>query len=137
VKAASDLLIAKARLAAEAGNEAEALRLAAAVQNLASHCREIETPSLLAETIVLLVDLALQEATLQHLLPSIGREADLPKWQAILSSRSYDSAAFAKVMRGEWSIMMNFFLLPVLVNKTHENCPPDADELARAMTSIY
>ena len=55
-KTSSDILLIKARLAAEAGDEAETLRLVAAVQNICSHYREVESPNFLGETVTVLVD---------------------------------------------------------------------------------
>jgi len=134
VKAGADLLMAKARLAAEAGDEEEALRLVAATQNLASHLREIESPTLLGETVVILLDLAMHAQTLEKLLPAIGPEANLPRWQAVLGTRSYEPADLAKVMRGEWHAVMEHMLLPVVLDKENPNSPPEGEELARAMT---
>jgi len=132
-KLAADVLMAKARLAAEAGDEEETLRWVAASQNLASHLREIETPNLLCETVVILVDLSVQNTILTHLLPAIGPGADLPRWSEAMRVRSYSAPDFARVMRGEWSTAAEFFLLPVLVNKDHPDRPRDGGELARAM----
>ncbi|MDD2766112.1 MAG: hypothetical protein PHE83_19285 [Opitutaceae bacterium] len=46
-KTCFDILMVKARLAAEAGDENETLRLIGAAGNLSSHYRDVETPSLL------------------------------------------------------------------------------------------
>lgn len=132
-KLAVDVLMARARLAAEAGDEEETFRWVAASQNVASHLREIETPNLLCETVVILVDLGVQNTILNHLLPAIGPGADLERWSGAMKVRSYSAPDFARVMRGEWSTCAEFFLLPMLVNKDHPDRPHDADHLARAM----
>jgi hypothetical protein len=134
----ANILLLKARLAAEAKDEAETLRLVAAAQNLASHCREVETPTLITYTISIAIDLGIRKATFQHLLPALGRDADLPRWKYMLASRSYTSAELAKVVRGEWSTMAEIFVFPVFIfNNNDPDHPPDGEALAHAFTSRY
>jgi hypothetical protein len=133
----ANILLLKARLAAEAKDEAETLRLVAAAQNLASHCREVETPTLTTYTISIAIDLGIRKATFKHLLPALGRDADLPRWKSMLASRSYTSAELAKVMRGQWSTTAEFFLFPVIFNSDCSIHPPDGEALAHAYTSRY
>ncbi len=134
-KLGTDLLLAKARLAAEAGDEEDALRLVAAAQNLASHFREVESPNLLFETVVLLIDLSVQKTVFEHLLPAFGRDSDLSRWKSALFQRPYDPGSFAKVMRGEWDTVAELMLFPTLVNRESPNCPPDGEGLARVYSS--
>ena len=137
MKFAAEVLLLKARLAAEARDEPEAQRLTKAAFNLATHLRQVETPSLLGETVVLLLDRAIADSTFQHVLPALGREANLAQWKEILRPRSYTSGDFAHVMGGEWDNTTRHFLFPVLVDPSNRNRPKDADELAKTMTSHY
>jgi hypothetical protein len=133
----ANILLLKARLAAEAKDEAETLRLVAAAQNLASHFREIETPTLITYGLSGWVDHGIRDATFKHLLPALGRDADLPRWKSMLASRSYTSAELAKVGRGQWSTISQFYLFGAILDSDYPNHPPDGEALAHAYTSRY
>ncbi len=132
-KTCADLLLLKARLAAERGDEEETLRLVAATGNLAAHHHAIESPTLLGETVAILIDRGIKGAAFKTLLPAIGCKADLPRWQAALGTRRYDGTGLAQVMRGEWNIASEFMLLPVLF----ANQTPDAEAVARVYAAWY
>lgn len=136
-KSCAEILLIKARLAAEAKDEQATLRFVTATGNLASHYRGIETRTLLGETIAVLIDLSVRKITFQHLLPALGRDADLVQWKTALSSRGYTPADFADVMRGEWTIGTRYFLLPGILRKGHPDTPPDAEALTRAYSSRF
>src|ERR1035437_1598166 len=133
----ADILLLKARLAAEAKDEKETLRLVAAAQNLASHLREVETPTLLGETIAIRVDLRIHSEAFKHLLPALGRDADLTQWRSVLAARNYTPAEFAKIIRGEWHTMARFCLDPGILDPNDPEVPPDAEALAHAYASSY
>jgi hypothetical protein len=137
MKFAAEVLMLKARLASEAHDEPEALRLTKAALNLCTHLRQVEAPNLLGETVVILLDLSIANTTFQHVLPALGRDADLTQWKAALSLRSYGPADFAEVMRGEWDNTMRYYLFPVLVDRSNRNRPKDADEFARVISFHY
>lgn len=137
MKYAADVLMLKARLAAEAHDEPEALRFTKAALNLGTHMRQVETPNLLGETLTILIDLSVAKKVFQHVLPALGREANLAQWKAALGARPYSPADFAEVMRGEWNTTMRYYLFPVLVNPSHENRPKDADEFAHVVSFHY
>ena len=131
----SKILLAKARLAAEAKDEAEALRMVNASLNLASHLDRIETPSLLAITIGLLVDLQTQDAIMTKILPALGKEADLPSWRGAITSRpQYNPDEFARLMRGEWNSALEHFILPIIFSPNYEHRPDDYEAFVRAYT---
>lgn len=136
-KRGADLLLAKARLAAEEGDEEETLRLVAAAQNLASHFREVEAASLLAETVVILIDLSVQSTAFEHLLPALGDGSDPARWKSVIFQRGYDSMNFAEMLRGEWHTTTEFMLFPILMNPGNPDSPPDLEELARAYSSVF
>lgn len=136
-KNCAEILLIKARLAAEAKDEPETLRLVTATGNLASHYRGIETRTLLGETIAVLIDLSVRRIAFEHLLPALGRDADLAQWKTTLSSRGYTPADFADVMRGEWTDGARYFLLPTILREGHPDTPPDAEALTRAYSSRF
>jgi hypothetical protein len=131
------ILLLKARLAAEAKDEKETLRLVAAAQNIASHFREIETPTLFCETATVVIDCSIHQETFKHLIPALGRDADLTQWRSVLAPRSYTPADLAKTMRGEWYTMARFSLFPRILDPNNPDVPPDAEALAHAYASSY
>jgi hypothetical protein len=135
-KSATDILLLKARLAAEQGDENETLRLVASAQNLVSDLREVEAPNLFSETVTIIVDIDVHRVAFQHLLPSIGRKADLGRWKSVLSPRGYTTADLAKVMRGEWKTSSHL-MLPFLLDPSDPKNPPDGEALMRAFASCY
>lgn len=130
-KVATDILLLKARLAAESHDEKEAMRLIAAVANFGSHYRQVETPTLLAETIGILIDLNLRSCVFQHVLPALGPEADLVVWRELLKPGDYSSAELGRVMGGEWQVTSELFIYPLILNPKIGSAPPDPEALAR------
>lgn len=126
-KEMSDVLVLKARIAAEEGDEAEALRLIGATRNLGADFREIEKRNLLAETVAILMDLSAVASSFQQLLPSLGPDANLAQWKAALATDRYTPADFADAMRGEWNTMSEFYLYPAILRQK----PADGEALAR------
>ncbi|HEX7261841.1 MAG TPA: hypothetical protein VF258_08510, partial [Luteolibacter sp.] len=112
-KTGCEVLLLKAHLAADAGDEMETLRLVSAARNLGSHYHEIETPSLLSETVGTVIGLSVTKAAFNTLLPALGNHADPSNWNSAPHPRT--SADFAKVMRGEWNIGADFMVLPLLL----------------------
>ncbi len=131
------ILLAKARLAAEAGDEGRALLHVAAARRLASHVWEIEVPSLLPTTGVILIDRRIDESILTELLPALGPGADPALWRDALGDRRWSAAEFARVIRGEWHAMAENHLLPAVVHKNYRNRPPDGERLARFTAFQY
>ncbi|WP_035608634.1 hypothetical protein [Haloferula sp. BvORR071] len=133
-KEMSDVLVLKARVAAEEGNEVEALRLVSAIRNLGADFREIEERNLLTETVAILVDLNALKSSFQHLLPSLGPDIDLAQWkEAFATTKGYTPADFADVRRGEWSTTSEFFLYPAILRQK----PADGEALARFDAASY
>ena len=132
-----DILLLKARLAAEAGDENETLRLVHAAVNLGSHYHAVESPTLLCEIVAILTHLSIDRAAFQTLLPAVGRKADLVRWKAVLGQRSYTPADLAGVMRGEWNTSAEFMFFPFILAGAAKHQLPDAEAVARAGTSWF
>jgi len=124
-KSAMDILCVKARLAAERKDEAETLRCVRGALNLGAHYREVETPNLLGETVAILLDLEARKFVFEHLLPALGKDADLSQWKSVLTSSSYTPAAFAKVMRGEWNSVTVDYMLPCIFAAANSDSPSE------------
>ena len=136
-KSACDILLLKARLAAEAGDEDETLRLVAAAENLGSHYHDVECPTLYNETVAVLTGLSIDQAVFKTLLPAIGRRADLGQWKTILAKRRYGTAELAQVMRGEWNVNAEFTSFPTILAGAAKHQLSDVEAVARAETSWF
>ncbi|BCU77905.1 hypothetical protein [Luteolibacter sp. LG18] len=134
---ASTILLMKARLAAEGGDEAMCLRYVELTGNLANHFHDVETPNILGEAVRIMLDLEVQRYAFQYLLPALGKEADLVKWKAALARYRYTPADFADVVRGEYVTSSRFFLLPSILDDRNPDQPNDAATLARVYASTY
>ena len=136
-KTCCDILLLKARLAAQAGDDPEARRLVAAAGNVGFHYHEVECPSLLSETVAILIDLEVGRVVFKTLLPALGRHADLGRWQATLGKRSYSTADLAQVMRGEWNVSAEHLSLPLMLAEESDHRLPDAEAVARVGASWF
>ena len=112
----SKLLLADARLAMERGDEAAALQGVQAVFGLADHLERIEMPSLLSETVSILMRVNARKAILGQILGAEGgTSADLAAWQGLLAGDSETPADLAEVFFGEWHHTVRSYLLPGLL----------------------
>jgi len=136
-KTCCDILLLKARLAAANHDEVETLRLVTAAGNLGDHYREVESPTLLCETVAILIDMEIARRSVNSLLPAIGRNADLKRWQNTLGRRRYDTAELARVMRGEWDTSSEYLAFPALLDAAEHHELPDAEAVERAYCSWF
>lgn len=123
----ADYLLLMARLAAIEKNEEEALRFVKLAVNLGNHLREIEQPSLLTETIVILFELSERNVVIEFVLKDLGREADLEKWRELLSIPDNSPMRHWSVIRGEWNYFaQNYAYLFFLKQPTSDAIPDPA-----------
>ena len=132
-----DILLLKARLAAEAHDEEETLRLLAAAGALSDHYHLIESPTLLTETAAILIEQTIFSQSFEVLLPALGPQADLKRWQPIFKRRRYDMAELSVVMRGEWNNAVEFMYLPVLFAAADQHELTDPEAVAEAYSAWF
>lgn len=135
VKSASDILLVKARLAARDGDPDEVLRLVATARNLSDHYRNLETPTLLTETVTILLDLGTAAVAFKDLIPASNRPGDLDQWQELLNPGAQSPAEFGHVLRGEWHSGAEHWLRNF--NPRDPDVPPDPEALADAFAGAY
>ncbi len=136
-KHGADILLLKARIAAEAADETEALRLVRGAFNLGAHYHDLETGSLLCETVALLIDLTTRSEIMKHILPTLGSPANLDAWKAMMPAPRYSPAHFAMVMRGEWETTARHNFYPLILDPRSKEVPKDGEALARAFAADY
>ena len=136
-KYAVDILLLKARIAAEAKDEVAALHNVRAALKIGDHYRCPDGGNLLCETVAILIDLGTRDMIFKTLLPSLGRDADLRAWKETMQGRAYTPAAFAKVIRHEWENSARYYLFPFILNREGTDVPKDGEALALAFTEDF
>lgn len=113
----AEALMLDARLAADRGDAATALESIRAAKGLGDHLHLIETPTLLAATIQIIVQTSLEEFVLTEIIPALsGGKVDPGAWENVLRPGASPPAEFARLMKGEWSVTVRYFLIPHLLN---------------------
>jgi len=107
------VLLAHARVAMEGGDEAGALQSTRAALGISDHLGRIEMPSLLSETVSLLVLQSTRKAIFDHLI--VTEASDFAAWQELLARDQEMPADLALVFLGEWHHGTRSFLLPALL----------------------
>lgn len=133
-KQCSELLLADARLAAESGDPGRALRRVRAASGLANHYDQVEAPSLLMETISILVRLQVQDSVMNQLLPNLDpTPGEIAQWREAIRPPDMEPSAFSKILRGEGWVSLGGIVIPVLNGDLPESSQiddiPDRDAL--------
>lgn len=138
MKECCDALMADARLRAEDGDAAGALESVRAVRGLASHFSGVESPTLLAATVDILVQLGLQKQVMEHILPALpAGSVDADAWEAAVRPEVQGPAGFARLMRGEWEVTAGYWLVPMLCDPEERRPPRDPDALVDAHAGYF
>lgn len=109
VKAMSDYLLLRARLAALDGDEADSFRFLKLAVNFTEHLGQIEGPNLLSDTVLILQRLGMYGAFLGKILPALGGSAELEKWNSILQPRTNAPQRFGQLLKGEFNYFSEKF----------------------------
>jgi hypothetical protein len=137
-KGCADVLLAEARLAAEEGNSAAALESIRAANGIAAHLGEIETPSLLATTVQVLIHLGVQKQAFATIIPSLpSGSVDVAAWKAAVVSPIAGPDEFARILKGEWSVTTRQFLAPMLMDTEDPHYPRDPGDLLDAHAGFF
>jgi hypothetical protein len=129
------VLLLAARLAAVANDSEGAIAKVALAVNLIRHYRDIETPNFQCETVVIVGQMEVCRVVLDRVLPALGKTADLEKWRRVLGSADLSPARLAGVVRGDWQIASQYFLLPLVLDPADPVSPPDPEALADALAA--
>ncbi|WP_265595153.1 hypothetical protein [Haloferula sp. BvORR071] len=137
-KSATEILLLDARLAAEEGDAARALESIRAANGLADRFGKVETPSLLAITVEILIRLETQAYALKEVMPSIPTgQLDVQAWQEALNPTVAPPAEFARIMAGEFHVGSREFLMPMLADAEDPKYPVDPDALIDVQASYF
>lgn len=120
-KQCAELLLADARLAAERGDAKLPLERVRAALGIARHMSGIETPSLLMESVSILVRLSVDDQAMQHILPALELDPGaLADWQHQLDSLSRSPRDFSRALRGDAYVSIRGLAIPTLVGDSSE-----------------
>ncbi len=133
----SNILEMEARLAAERGDHAAALQSMLALQGLANHFDQIETPSLLHATVGILLRLKAQDVLFSQILPALpAGSLDVAAWEKVMNLAPQPPAYLGKLMKSEWHVSMQTLILPTFSTPGDRNTLPDPDAFIDAHTSV-
>jgi hypothetical protein len=131
-------LMLHARLAAEEGDIATALESIRAAKGLVDHLTHLETPTLLGAIVHIGIQRRLEDFVLTEVLPSLpAGQIDPAAWENVLRPTVHPPAEFARIMKGEWSVGVRIFLLPVLLDDDDPHPLPDPGALLDAHAAPF
>lgn len=135
-KIGCDILLLKARLAAESGDEPAVLRVISAASNFGNHFLKVDSPTMFSATSQMMQDMAMKKVAMQSLLPALGRNADLSLWKSAIAAASCSPTELAKLLRGSWNAHAEQDAFPDLVIAQADGKITDAQAAARAYSDI-
>lgn len=137
-KSCADALLLDARLAAEEGDPARAMASVQAAVGLADHLGNVETPSLLATTVQILVRLSAQKYALSEVMPHLPPgSVDVSAWQAAVDPQPQQPGDFARVMTGEFYVGGRYWLLPPVADVEDPKYPSDPEALLDTYAAMF
>lgn len=127
-KECGEMLMLEACLAAEEGNTTAALEAVQAAKGLADHMGKIETPSLIAVTLQLLLEFQVRSYTVAYVIPSLPEgQFDPAAWEQAIHTDPGPPADFVRIIKGEWNVSAQEFLLPILSDLEDPKYPKDPE----------
>ena len=121
-----DVLKLDARDQIERGQVEEAMKAIAAGRGMAEHFLRIETPTFMMATIGNLMRLDIQNFAFEEIMPLVPKEQfAVEDWEKALLPRVPTPRDFAKILQGEWHMMRNYWVLPMVCNAEDPKYPRD------------
>ena len=131
-------LMLESILAAKEGDAATAFESIRAAKGLADHFSQVESPTLLAATVRILLQLDIESRVMNDIIPSLPSGViDPAEWEAIIKPTVHPPAEFGRLMQGEWSVGIRYYLLPALLDSENPHSAPDAGDLLDDYTMKY
>lgn len=137
------ILRASARLAMEEGDRDTALRYFKALSGLGDRFIDIEVPSIYSGVLYSMVRSPSLDAFREQLFPALGNDPEVLKaWNDAVFRKATPAEDAARIMKGDWNIMIRHNLLPALLGDTSmfegENIPiSDAASLIDSYTKVF
>jgi len=129
-KSCADALLMEARLAAEDGDAARAMESVQAANGFANHLGNVETPTLLAVTVQILIQMDIRNKALTEIMPALpSGQLDPAAWENAVNPTVSQPAEFARIMKGEWNVTAREYILPMVTDTRDPKYPPDPEAL--------
>ena len=137
-KSCAEALMLEARLAAEQGNATDALESIQAANGIAAHMGNVESPTLLAATVQILIQQQTQRYAFAEIMPALPvGQLDPAVWENVLAQRVSPPSEFARFMKGEWNTTAREYLLPMLVDVEDPKYPTDPEALLDFHAGVF
>ncbi|MEO5913486.1 MAG: hypothetical protein ABIS50_04585 [Luteolibacter sp.] len=137
-KQSAECLMTEARLYAEEGNAAAAMESIRAAKGFSDHFTEVETPTLLAATVRILIQLELENRVLTEIMPALpAGQVDPTAWESVLNPTVSQPSEFTRYMKGVWSATTRQYLLPMLFDPEDSYQLPDGGDMLDAYSSLF
>lgn len=131
-------LLMEARLAAERGDVQQAMDSIQALRGFAELPLNVESPTLLGATVSILIRMNLEQKVFSEILPSLPEGSRNPEaWQAVVNPQVGSPADYARLLKGEWSVVMRQWILPPVHDHQDPLCPPDSGALLDAYSRPF
>jgi hypothetical protein len=112
------ILTSAARSAFEEGDQESALRYGTAAISLSNHFTDIEVPSMLGAVIAEGIRASTRDSFLENILPGLADDPQaLASWREALFRKEGPASEVARVLSGEWNVMMREYILPAQLGK--------------------
>jgi hypothetical protein len=112
------ILTSAARSAFEEGDQESALRYGKAAISLSNHFTDIEVPSMLGAVIAEGIRASARDSFLDNILPGLANDPQaLASWREALFRKEGPASEVARVLSGEWNVMMREYILPAQLGK--------------------
>lgn len=134
-KSLHDVFLLQARMAAESGDEPAALESARHAMQIRDHLHDLEAPSFLTETVVILMDLGRMKWVTDVILPKLGSTVNLAAWRELMGGENHAPARLVKVVRGEWHTSADHLFLPIALADHHHGNLEDPEETAHVWSA--
>jgi len=132
------LLCLQAESYAAKGAREAALEDLRAAMGIASHFDKIETPSLLQETIAILIRLNVQDVFLKHILPVLEIPPhELGEWEKVVAPPAASPKDFGILLRGEWHVSLRYLMLPQMIRGDDPHEAPDPERFIEGWTAEF
>lgn len=128
----SRALLMEARLAAVCGDWAASMKSVEAAMAVANHLQESDAFSLFGGSLRAQVSSMVFESILPNLPAG---QTDLAVWEDLLHPSVQTPADFARTLRGQWNRVLQYQMLPALVDPGGDEIPADSELMVEAYTS--
>jgi hypothetical protein len=130
-------LLIEARLAAENGDAQAAFASVEAANRLSNLLVQSDSPYLLHELLSSGIRDQTRNTVLQAILPALAAQQqpqDLGTWASLFQTQARGPADLSNLMKGEWNGMMQYYILPALLDSSESRNPADADLFVESYT---